>query len=342
MLGLSSGYECVHTKKAKNVSMEQREFWKNEKIAFLALTTLKGVGFWTLHKIAKTKMGFKELLKSSNTKFYESFIRPQENPESSSDFQEELWDRGLSLARDLQKDNINIIFKNESTFPKKLREIPDAPLWIFVQGNLETLSKDSIAIVGTRKPSEDGMFLTKLAITSLSNSDYATVSGLALGIDQLAHNESIRYNLPTIAILGTGIRENYPRGSEFLREKIIAHGGCIVTEYLPQQSYSSENFVRRNRIQAALCDTLIPIEWKIKSGTAHTVGFASKYNKKIVNLYLPGTFNLRPELSFAKEQYNAINFEAPQEISKMLEHIASKKQITISVDNKGPQFSLNL
>lgn len=324
------------------MSMEQREFWKNEKIAFLALTTLKGVGFWTLHKIAQSGFGFKEILKSPDSKYYEKIIRHEEGRNLFPDGQEEVWGKGLLLARELHRDDIKLIFKGEDAFPAKLRAIPDAPEWIFVQGNVENLRSKSVAIVGTRKPTEDGMFLTRLVLSSLSRLEYVTVSGLALGIDQLAHTDSLRYHLPTIAVLGTGIRENYPRGSEGLRAKILESGGSIVTEYLPSQSYSSENFVRRNRIQAALCDALIPVEWKVKSGTAHTVGFAAKYEKKIVNVYLPGTYDSRPELLFSEEQCGAVSYEMPYSIAEMLQFIRAEKSAESGgVEVVDSQFNLD-
>ncbi|WP_339514413.1 DNA-processing protein DprA [Pseudomonas sp. RL_15y_Pfl2_60] len=323
--------------------MEQREFWKNEKIAFLAMTTLRGVGFWTLHKIAQSGFGFKEILKSPDTKYYEKIISHDERNNALPDVQEEIWGKGLLLARELQKENIKLIFKEEEGFPDKLKRIPDAPEWIFIQGAVENLNAKSIAIVGTRKPTEDGMFLTRLVLSCLSGANYITVSGLALGIDQLAHIDSLRYHLPTIAVLGTGIKENYPRGSETLRAQILDSGGSIVTEYLPHQSYSSENFVRRNRIQAALCDTLIPVEWNIKSGTAHTVGFSSKYEKKIANVYLPGTYNSRPELTFSEEQYGAISYELPRSIAEFLEFIKEDKLPPKSIrDDLGSQFNLDI
>lgn len=323
--------------------MEQREFWKNEKIAFLALTTLKGVGFWTLHKIAQSGFGFKEILKSPDSKYYEKIVSHEEGRNVLPDAQEEVWGQGLLLARELHKEDIKLVFKGEENFPKKLKEIPDAPEWIFVQGPLENLNAKSVAIVGTRKPSEDGMFLTKLVLSCLARTNYVTVSGLALGIDQLAHVDSLRYHLPTIAVLGTGIKQNYPRGSEVLREQILENGGSIISEYLPHQSYSSENFVRRNRLQAALCDTLIPVEWKVKSGTAHTVGFASKYDKKIANVYLPGTYDQRSELVFSEEQFGATSFEVPYSISDLLDYVkADKPQEVNSSNATGSQFNLDI
>jgi predicted Rossmann fold nucleotide-binding protein DprA/Smf involved in DNA uptake len=94
---------------------------------------------------------------------------------------------------------------------------------------------------------------------------------------------------------------NYPAGSEELRNKIYKKGGAIVSEYLPHQSYSAENFVRRNRIQAGLSRVVIPIEWKPKGGTAHTVRFAKEANKKIICLKLPDWSDSHLELSLAQK-----------------------------------------
>jgi len=273
-----------------------------------------------MHQLATSKAGFKNTFKSNLDKYVkleEGAVTPL------AEIKKKLWQRGIKIIDELAKDNIVLIFHDEERFPAKLKNIHDAPQWLFVQGNLSILDTQSIAIVGTRKPTEEGMFLTRLILAALHRSSFSTVSGLALGIDQLAHLESIKYELPTVAVLGTGIKESYPKGSEPIRKLILESGGAVVTEYLPTQSYSSENFVRRNRIQAALSDILIPVEWKIKSGTAHTVGFAAKYNKQIINIYLPKTIEARPEIAFSRNSYAASEYEMPLEIPELLSKISS-------------------
>lgn len=305
------------------MGLDERIYWKNERIAFLALTTLKGVGFWTLHQLANSNAGFKHTFKTN----FDRYLKLEEGSVTPlAEIKKTLWRRGIRLLNELAKDNVALVFNEEERFPTKLKNIPDAPRWIFVQGNLDLLDAPAVAVVGTRKPSDDGLFLTRLVVAALHGSKFSTVSGLALGIDQLAHLESIRYKLPTIAVLGTGIRESYPKGSEPIRQLIIANGGAVITEYLPTQSYSSENFVRRNRLQAALADVLVPVEWKIKSGTAHTVGFAAKYNRKIINLYLPDTAGGRPEIEYARTTYAAQDFEMPSAIAEFLGELSSPSE----------------
>lgn len=304
--------------------MEDKEFWRNERVAFLALTTVTGIGFWSLHKIAQANYGFKEALRAPDMAGVgKSLAAAGYDGEPG---QESLWSEGIALARTLTGLGVRLVFKAEAEFPEKLRAIPDAPEWIFIQGLPENLTKPSVAIVGTRKPSDDGLFLTKYVLGVLASIGCVTVSGLALGIDQAAHTSSIRYSLPTVAVLGTGILQNYPKGSNELRDAIVKAGGSIVSEYLPTQSYSAENFVRRNRIQAALCDILIPSEWSIKSGTAHTVKYASKYGKKIINVFLPGTQNSRPEIPFSAAEYRASWYEVPTKTENLIQFLQSVLQ----------------
>lgn len=292
--------------------MDESLRWRYEKVAFLALSTLKGVGFRSLLKIAQEGRSYYNVIRSPGEYGLDKYF-----PVINTAAQIQLWHAGVELARKLAAQKTQLIFRPEPAFPANLRAIPDAPEWLFVQGQMDNLHKQSVTVVGTRKPSEDGIFLTRFLLAALAIRSCPTVSGLAAGIDQVVHTESIRYGIPTIAVLGTGILQNYPKGSEKLREEIVNSGGTIVTEYLPTQSYSAENFVRRNRLQAGLGEILFPTEWSIKSGTAHTVKFAHRYNKKIVNLHLPLMSERRPEIRFATQNYGALAMEVPTELDTL-------------------------
>lgn len=298
--------------------------WRNEAIAFLALASIKGVGYWTMRSIYEAGFSYWQLIKDGTQADFEKVMSVKfaaSEDVTWGDFKEDLWTTGVETGKAFGGDGIGLIFAGQAEFPPALINIPDGPYWLFVQGDLLNLHTKCVAIVGTRKPTDDGIFLAKYVVASLANRAYPTVSGLALGIDQVVHEESMRYGIPTVAVLGTGINQNYPRGSAGIRAEIVHRGGTIITEYLPDQTYSAENFVRRNRLQAALCDTLIPVEWKIKSGTAHTVEFAHKYGKKIANVFLPQTYDRRPELKFAETAYRAVACEVPQMTSLLLQFI---------------------
>lgn len=186
-----------------------------------------------------------------------------------------------------EASQIQIVLRADESYPRALLHLEDPPHWLFVQGNTEVLAAPSIAIVGTRDPSPEGLWLAEYVGLTLRHWGRPTVSGLAIGIDQAIHNASLAAKVPTIAVLGTGITADYPKNIGPIRKKIVDAGGAVITEYLPGESYSAMNFVRRNRLQAALARALIPVEWKERSGTAHTVRYAAGLGRAIAGLRLP-------------------------------------------------------
>lgn len=314
-----------------NTIKDEKTYWRDEVVAFLALSSIKGVGFWSLHKIAAKGLSFCSLLKAEEPEELQGFLRVDLKEGCSwREYQQEKWKAGIELLRKLHSSQMRLIFKDQCEFPERLRSIPDSPHWIFIQGNVDVLNVDSVTIVGTRKPSVDGVFLTRMVLAQLASEEIPTVSGLAEGIDSYVHQESLRYGVPTIAILGNGMFIDFPKGSEELREKIVNNGGAVITEYLPNQTYSGENFVRRNRLQAALGKALIPVEWNIKSGTAHTVEFAFKYGRPIHNLFLPGMEESSQTITFATQSYSAKSWSIPRELPRLIEAIkADEKSVAV-------------
>jgi|GEM_PF-942567 len=333
---------------------EEQEYWRAETVAFYALQSLHGVGFRTLYKIALQRIKFRELIKTEDPKLFSKTLRVT-LPESSFDSQEQwenfkksLWAKGTSIARTYAQQQIRVVFHDHEAFPNNLRSIEEPPMWLFVQGNLSNLYAKSVAIIGSRKSSEDGHWLTKLIVAGMANKDLVSVSGLADGIDQRAHIESIRFGVPTVAILGTGIDSNYPKGSEHVREQIIASGGTIVTEYLIGQSYSAHNFVQRNRIQAGLATCVIPVEWKIKSGTAHTVNFAKAFERFLVMPYLPDSDSGSNELKAITSYKKGKIFQVPDQGIELINFITnpiieeSKKTPSVDLGDGEGQISFDL
>lgn len=319
------------------ISADEQDYWLNETIALLTLSLMKGVGYWTVRNLAVKELSLKQVLKASSSEEFAEYLK-QAGCKSTNQLAEvwqksilDLWKEAVKLHRDLKNQGIEIIHFGQQHFPQRLREINEPPRWLFVQGNVSLLHQTAIAIVGTRNPSEDGQFLAKYISRCLPYfHQVVTVSGLAYGIDQIIHQQSLRFKVPTIAFIGTGILLNYPANSDKLRQKIIEQGGAIVSEYLPSESYSAENFVRRNRLQAGLAHVVIPVEWKPKGGTAHTLRFAKAANRKIVCLKLPDWLGSHPELSIAQEMGAEI-FTIPGQESKLLEFI--QQSISIDINN---------
>jgi DNA protecting protein DprA len=265
--------------------------WSAETRAFLALATIRGLGQKTLFALAKADRSFSDIIEHGLTDERVGQLATRHHEPVSaknwSAIRSDALSAGDELAAMLGRLGVMILFRGDSRFPHQLLDLPRPPHWLFVQGAFSRLSGPTVTIVGTRKPSADGDFLARYVGACLGGWSVPTVSGLAIGVDRLAHEHSLRAGVPTIAVLGTGILAEYPKDSTMLRERILGEGGAIVTEYLPRISYSAENFVQRNRLQAALGRVLIPVEWSRHSGTAHTVRFASGLKRPIACLRLP-------------------------------------------------------
>ena len=180
----------------------------------------------------------------------------------------------------LERGGIKLLVVQDAEYPKQLLQTSDPPRWLFVEGDAGTLSiPNLIAVVGTRRPSDKGILLTRTISGWLARKGFGIVSGLAEGIDEVAHQTALDYGAPTIGILGTGICEVFPRSTVQLRKDIVKRGGAIVTEYFPRDRYSRSRFVRRNRIQAGLAYATVPVEAQARSGTAHTYRYALEYGR---------------------------------------------------------------
>jgi DNA protecting protein DprA len=262
----------------------------SEQLAFLALASIRGVGYWTLYKMARSGVRFSNFMELEDgaeaTAQLKDFGARLDNKSDWRSVRPRSLERAAKLSLELKHLNVKFLRAGSEHFPASLSDLTEPPEWLFVQGSTDILSRPSISAVGTREPSADGLWLASFVGASLGLWKAPTVSGLAAGIDQIVHNWSLRANVPTIAVLGTGIFSEYPKGAADLREKILDAGGAIISEYLPRESYSGENFVRRNRLQAALGRILIPVEWATKSGTAHTVRYASQLKRPLACLRL--------------------------------------------------------
>jgi DNA processing protein len=184
--------------------------------SFLALSTVRGVGQKTLFALAEGSRSFSEVIEfGPDDEADSSGVRVRTEPPLSerrwSAIRSHALGQGDELAALLERLGVSLIFRDDPRFPDQLRDLVRPPRWLFVQGSIELLKQPSLAIVGTRKPSADGLFLARYVGACLGDWAAPTVSGLAAGIDQLAHEHSLRAGVPTIAVLGTGILDEYPR-----------------------------------------------------------------------------------------------------------------------------------
>ena len=171
----------------------------------------------------------------------------------------------------------------DKNFPEKLREIKNPPKTIYYKGKLPLSTENSFAIVGSRINSSYGKQVAIDIAEKLIDAGLVIVSGLAPGIDTFCHTVAVEKQKRTIAVLGTGIDEKslYPKSNINLSRKIVAEGGCLLSEYPPGTAGTKFTFPQRNRIISALSLGVLVVEAKEKSGALITAEYARKQDKKV-------------------------------------------------------------
>jgi DNA processing protein len=189
--------------------------------------------------------------------------------------------------------NIGCISILDCDYPKLLKNIYDPPKLLFFKGNRKLLqSKDLLTVVGSRKTTDYHRNSLQNIITDLRNTPLVIVSGLAVGIDRLAHRYALDNNLPTIAVLGSSLDERklYPQENLSLAREIINSGGLLLSEQSPETKTQLWHFPKRNRILAGLSRTTVVVSGAKKSGTLITAQVAIDEGREV--LALPGNINL--------------------------------------------------
>ena len=185
----------------------------------------------------------------------------------------------------LKQENIEIIspFLNKEDFPKKIQEISGAPFILFIKGKKGIIHKKQLAIIGTRRPTIYGKQVTEKLAKQVTQAGITITSGMATGIDSIAHEIAIENNQPTIAVLGNGLSQKIlSRSSSYnLSKKIISSGGVLISEYPPEFEATKFTFPLRNRIISGLSMGIIVIEAGEKSGSLITAKYALDQNREI-------------------------------------------------------------
>jgi len=182
------------------------------------------------------------------------------------------------------------IFKlKQEQFPKPLLEIPQPPKTLYIIGKLPDPELIYLAVVGSRKYTSYGRDICEKLIRGLKDYPIVIVSGLALGIDTIAHKAAMEVGLTTISFPGSGLDNNvlYPRTNINLAQEIIDSGGCLISEFEPNFIATLYSFPQRNRLMAGISKAVLVIEAEEKSGTLITARMALDYNRDV--LAVPGS-----------------------------------------------------
>lgn len=183
----------------------------------------------------------------------------------------------------LEKAGVKILLPKD--FPALLKETPFPPEILYIKGNLPDENLIHLGVVGTRRCSAYGKEACEKIISDLADK-MVIVSGLAIGIDAISHKTAILNSAKTIAVLGSGLKDEvfYPRQNLHLSQEIVEHGGCVISEYPYNMKAALYTFPQRNRIVAGLSRGVLVVEAPEKSGALITANFALDYNRDVFAL----------------------------------------------------------
>jgi DNA processing protein len=195
--------------------------------------------------------------------------------------------RTMELVRSL---GLAVVTLDDTAYPDRLRRVDMPPPLLFVRGSIDSLAaRHSIAVVGTRRPSDKGRLVAGWICSGLARAGAVVVSGLAVGIDGAAHAAVVGEGLATVAILGGGHARLFPRAHERLADAIVAAGGAVVAELTPETPASRGTFPRRNRLVSGLSDAVVVVEAGCRSGALITAGWALEQGREC--FLVPGSID---------------------------------------------------
>ncbi|WP_051920831.1 DNA-processing protein DprA [Thermodesulfobacterium hydrogeniphilum] len=216
-----------------------------------------------------------------------------------------------------EKFEVKIFFRESEDYPEILKPLPYAPVFLYVKGTFN-LEKPVIAIIGSRKPTNYGKEVAYKFSKSLAEKGIGIISGLARGIDSIAHRACLEADGYTIAVLGSGIDVIYPAENKDLYEKIIKNNGAIISEFPFGTKPRKENFPMRNRIISGLSHGVLVVEAGKRSGTLITAKWALNQGKEV--LAVPGNvFSSQSEGTHYLLKQGAVLVSSPEDIIEYLD-----------------------
>lgn len=251
----------------------------------IALNKTEGLGKSTLKQILAAAGSAQNVYE-----FPESWQRKFRN-RKRFDLKIVLTDKTKSLVeRELQmmdRYQVRLCHYLDPTYPQRLKRCNDAPVSFYYKGSGDFNPARVLAVVGTRNATSYGAKSLSKILNDLKESQITTVSGLAYGIDTVAHEESLNLGMPTTAVLGNGLHMVYPAANKPLSDRILANGGTLISEFDFDTGPDRMNFPARNRIIAGMADAVLVAESALKGGSIITAHIANSYNRDI--FAIPGT-----------------------------------------------------
>ncbi len=255
-----------------------RNFMSEETLCLLALAHMPGIGPVTARQLISYCGGVKQVFESDFRKLIR--IPGIGNQACRMILKRDTFQKAENEMRLCQKHGAKILSYTDKAYPQRLLPLYDAPLLIYADGDMDLNPGRSVGIVGTRKMTDYGRGVTEEIIRELVPFKPLVVSGLAYGVDIAAHRAAVKYALPTIGVMASGIDVIYPLAHEKTAQQMRRNGG-IVTENGFGTKPDFQRFPARNRIIAGLSDVLIVVESALRGGGLISVEFAANYHREV-------------------------------------------------------------
>lgn len=227
----------------------------------------------------------------------------------------------LVKAEDIIKQadelDIQLLFYTSPNFPNRLKQIADAPILLYYRGNASLNQHRIISMVGTRNPTNYGQMITERIVEDLKPYNVMVVSGLAYGIDVIAHRAAVQVGLPTIGVMATGPETVYPAVHRKMAEKMQENGG-VLTENSFNTKPDAHRFPARNRIIAGMSDCTIVVEAALKSGSLISADIAHGYDKEV--MAVPGNINspVSEGTNYLIRSHKAVIYTSAQDLVELM------------------------
>lgn len=253
-----------------------------EATGFLCLMNIRGIGRRTAWSAvldekfnAQGPSDIKDWLETQSQKNKRITVPDDEDLERA-------WTKAIDTIEISMNSGITVICGRDEQYPDRLKRIGDPPPVLFAKGNVDALNGEvSIAIIGTREPTEFGEKSGHRIAAFLACSGAVIVSGLARGCDTTGHRGCLDAGGKTVAVLAHGLDSVHPKENTTLANEIVTTGGCLVSEYATGTRPSRNFFVERDRLQSGLSDGVIVIETGVKGGTLHTARFCLEQRRRL-------------------------------------------------------------
>lgn len=252
----------------------------NDLKYWVALNYFQKFGFIRFNKLKKHFSDMEQAFKASRQELVKAGIEENIAEEFTIKRNEIVPDR---IMDELEKEKISILTIDDARYSRLLKEIYNPPWLLYYKGNIEINNDFTLGVVGTRKHSAYGQQVAESITRDLVNNNLTIVSGLALGIDSIAHETTIKNGGRTIAVLGTGLDRQsiYPSSNRYLFDQIILSGGGVISEFPSRTQPLRYNFPLRNRIISGLSLGVLVVEAREKSGALITSNLALEHNREV-------------------------------------------------------------